>query len=191
MFYIILSAVVFVAVISIDLFACAFAYGAAKVYVPFKKILAINLIGKVIVGTGLFIGYFIGGFMPDAVGIWLGFGVLLTVGVIKVIQWLLARKKTNQSTFRSITWRESIVLGVVLSLDGLAAGIGVTLTLLSLVFVSSVLVISIITDQLIFMGAQRLGKLVTKKATLDLGWLSGFILITVSICKLFIELFTS
>ena len=190
MFYIILSAVVFVVVISIDLFACAFAYGAAKVYVPFKKILAINLIGKVIVGTGLFIGYFIGVFMPDAVGIWLGFGVLLAVGIIKVIQWLKTRKKTDKPLTRSISWRESIALGVVLSLDGLAAGIGVTLTLLSLIFVFSVLVISIITDQLIFMGAQRLGKLVTKKATLDLGWLSGVILITVSICKLFIELFT-
>ena len=184
------SAVIFVLVISIDLFACAFAYGTAGVKVSFGKILLINAIGKLIVGSGLFIGYFVGGFMPEGVGIWVGFAVLLSVGVIKLIQWLVTRGKANKAIARNITWGEAAALGIVLALDGLAAGIGTTMTLLSLLFIFSVFAISVLSDQFVFMASQRLGKSLTKKANLDLGWLSGVVLMIVSVCKLFFELFT-
>jgi len=186
--YIIISAVIFVLIVSIDLFACGFAYGANNIKVPFKKVLVINVTGKVLVGAGLFTGYFLGGLMPDEVGIWLGFSILFTLGLVKAVQWYLTRKKIN-TVARCITWREAIILGALLSFDGLAAGLGVTISDMPLSFIFIVLGLSLVTDQLVFSGSRYLGAKVTKKANLNLGWLCGVVLMTVAIIKLFIELF--
>jgi putative Mn2+ efflux pump MntP len=187
--YIVVSAVIFVLVVSIDLFACGFAYGANNIKVPFKKVLVINVTGKVLVGAGLFAGYFLGGLMADEVGIWLGFSILFTLGLIKTIQWYLTRKKINKVA-RQISWREAFVLGALLSFDGLAAGLGVTISDMPFSFIFIVLGISLISDQLVFSGSRYLGQKVTKKANLNLGWLCGVTLMTVAVCKLFFELFT-
>ena len=187
--YVVVSAVIFVLVVSIDLFACGFAYGANKIKVPFRKVLVINITGKILVGAGLFTGYFVGGLMADEVAIWLGFSILLTLGLVKTVQWYLTRKKINTAA-RQLTWREAVVLGVLLSFDGLAAGLGVTVSNMSLTFIFIVLGLSLVTDQLVFSGSRWLGQKATKKANLNIGWLCGVTLITVAVCKLFFELFT-
>jgi len=186
--YIVISAVIFVLIVSIDLFTCGFAYGANNIKVPFKKVAAINLTGKVLVGAGLFTGYFVGGFLADRVAVWLGFGILFTLGLVKSVQWYLTRKKIN-TVARQITWRESIILGALLSFDGLAAGLGVTISDMPLSFIFIVLGLSLITDQLVFSGSRYLGAKTTKKANLNVGWLCGVTLMTVAVTKLFLELF--
>jgi len=184
------AAVIFVLIVSIDLFACGLAYGASKVRVPFTKVLAINLVGKVMVGASLFAGYYLGELVPTAVGIWLGFSVLVTVGIVKVIQWYLTRNKPFTPNANGISWYEAIILGIVLSLDGDAMAFGATMTDMPMMFIFAVLGIALISDQVVFLASQYLGGKFTKKANLNLGWLSGVIIIAVATAKLFFELFT-
>ena len=178
-------------IISVDLFACGFAYGANKVVVPFPKIVVINIIGKILVGGGLVTGHFLGGLMPDSVAIWVGFAILFSLGAVKTLQWFRTRlkKQPNHTKNRTISWRESVLLGVLLSFDGLAAGIGATVSQMSVTFIVLVLGIALVMDQLVFTGAHFLGRKISKKDSHDLGYLSGLILMVVAVTKLLVELF--
>ena len=173
-------------IVSTDLFVCGFGYGTGKVHVPFRKVLLINIIGSIMIGVGLFAGYFIGNLICEAVANWVAFGVLFGLGTLKLIQWLFTRKKDSADQIRLITWRETLLLAVALSLDGLAVGIGSTVGDWGLAFIITVLAFSVITDPLVFWLGQRIGRKVAKRVRLDLSWLSGVLLIGLAVIGFFI-----
>jgi len=180
--YIIGVALIFVLVVSVDLFACALAYGTSKVHVSFFKVLVINIMGKIMITGGLVAGYFLGNVVPDVVSVWVCFAILFALGIVK----LFTKQDTDK---QSISWFEVLTLGVVLSVDGAVTAIGATMVNMPIAFIFAVLGISLVTDQAVFIGGQKLGNRITKKANLNLGWLSGVILITVAMVKLLLELF--
>jgi len=185
--YIAAVVLVFIILVSIDIFACGLAYGAGKIHVPFTKILFMNLVGKVFIGCGLFAGYYLGNLMPDVLGAVLGFAILSGLGLTKILQWYFTRRKIHNA--KHLSWWGALVLGLILSFDGVAMAIGTMMIGISLAVIFVILGIMLFTDQLVFMTSLYLGKRLTKKANLNLGWLSGVILIAVAVCKLFLELF--
>jgi len=186
--YVFASALLFVLIVSIDLFACGLAYGTTGVKVSFQKIVVINLVGKVLVGSALFAGYYLGEIIPELVGIWVGFSVLVILGLVKVIQSVF---KKNNAQILGLSWREAIVLGIVMSCDGSAMAFGTIVSDMPFAFIFVVLGMMLVTDQIVFLGANRLGFYLTQKnrtKNLNLDWLAGIILIVVAIVKLSFEL---
>jgi len=180
------AAAVFMIIVSTDLLVCAFGYGVSKIHVPFRKVMVINLIGSLMIGTGLFVGYYIGSLLDDVVANGLAFGVLFGLGLFKITGWFLNRKKATDKKMRPITWAETIVLAVVLSFDGLAIGFGATIDDFGLAFILTVLVMSLVTDMFVFALGQRIGKRITKNTKLDLSWLSGALLMMLATVGLFL-----
>jgi putative Mn2+ efflux pump MntP len=151
-------------------------------------VLCINLIGKLTVGAGLFTGYYLGIFVPENIGSFIGFLILFSLGIIKTVQWLFSSKKVGQK--KNISWSEAIILGFVLSFDGSAMAVGAMTAAMPCAFIVAVLGISVFTDQIVFVASQYIGKNLIKKANLDLGWLSGFAIMIVAVTKFALELFT-
>jgi putative Mn2+ efflux pump MntP len=148
----------------------------------------INIIGKIIIGSALFTGYYLGTLVPESVGIWLVFSILAGLGFFKIAQPLW--QKQTGGTKETIKWYEAAILGTVLSFDGVAMSIGTTVTNMPMVFIFVVLGMMLVTDQLVFMSANKLGFYLSKKKhmqKLNLDWLAGMFLILVASVKLIIE----
>lgn len=175
--YILCAALVFIVAVSADVFACGFAYGSGSLHVGFKKVMLINIIGSSMLGAGLFIGYFLSFALKDSLSMWLGLCIFTALGLGKLLQWLITRKKNKAKKIRKVTWRETILLGIMLSIDGMTAGIGASMTFLSLTFIFIVLGISLFSDVIFYMLGQQLGQKFAQKTSLDLGWLSGVVLL--------------
>ena len=172
------SALLFMLVISIDLFVCGLGFGLGKVHVSFRKVILINLIGTFMIGVGLFAGYYLRSFISESAVEWIAFSVLFGLGLYKVVQWCC--KKENTETVRPITWPEACILGIGLSLDGMAIGLGVTIGNMGMSFIVTAIVLSLVTDPLVFAIGQFVGKRLTKRARLDLSWLSGALLVMIA-----------
>ena len=180
------AAILLLLVVSIDLFVCGFGYGTSKIHVPFKKVLVINIIGSIMIGIGLFVGYWIGSQFNNGFASWLAFGILFGLGLFKFFAWLITKNKKQCRAIRLITWRETIVLGIVLAADGLVVGIGATVDSFGLAFICTVIALSLVTDHLVFWLGQSMGKKVTKRIKLDLSWLSGTLLMILAVVGIFI-----
>ena len=176
-----LGAFLIVIAISIDLFICAFAYGTSKQYIHYHKIFLLNIIGTLIIGLGLTVGALLGEIIPASITYWLSFGLLLVLGFIKLID--STRTKT---IFKELSWRQTVILALALSIDGFAVGVCTAAHEFNITLCASIVVLSFITGIFIFWAGHRLGSKIAQKTSLNLGWLSGLILIILAFCKLFI-----
>jgi len=179
---IVFTALILAAVISIDTLACGFAYGTSNTKVPLRNVLVINIICSVAVSAALFLGYLISNYISSEITMWLSVGILVLIGSYKLVQWFCS--KGTVKVPRQINWPETIILAAVLSLDGLAVGIGVSIYGVSLAFCFLVTAFSFVTDPLFFIAGHKLGEKTTKKTRLDLSWLSGVVLIMLGLIKL-------
>ena len=189
--YVLVVAIIFIAIISVDLFAGGLAYGTARVKVGFAKALVINIVGKILIGSALFAGFFFGALIPEAVAIWLSFTILFGLGLYKVLIPLLKRG-TASKTLQPISIKEAVILGAVLAFDGVAMAFGTVIVEMPIEFIFIVLGAMLVTDQVVLMGANRLGLYWSSREKLqsrNFDWVAGVILIIVAVVKLFLELY--
>jgi len=172
-------------VASLDVFALGFGYGTKKVKVPVKSISIISVISSLFLLCALLLGYFIGEWLPEDIVKWFGFGVLLTVGISRIVLWLINRKKERKE-FQIITMKELALLAIVLAIDGMAIGVGTAVGSMTLAFIFSVFAISIISDILIFKLGHITGEALSNRTVYDLGWVGGVLLVLVAVAGLFI-----
>ena len=187
--YVLTASVIFIAIISIDLFTISFAYGTSGVKMPFKRVLVINIIGKVLIGGALVAGYFLGEIIPGIISIWLGFSILFALGLFKVVQYFLTR--ASDKPLKNISFKEALVLGFVLSIDGVAVSLGTIIGGMPFYFIYIVIGVMLVTDQLVFLLGNHLGLFLKRRQkvrTMNLNWLAGVILIIVAVVKLVLEL---
>jgi len=138
------------------------------------------------IACGLVIGYYLRFIIADSVASWLGFGVFMAIGLFKFVQWLIELKKKSNKQLKIITWRESIILGVLLALDGMVAGIAAAMAYFSVAFIIIVVSVSLVTDPILFNLGQKLGQKLKQKANLNLGWLSCLIFFVLALTHIFI-----
>jgi len=182
----ILSALVLAVIVSIDTFASGFGYGASKTKVPLRHIVVIDIIGSILLGSGLLLGFLVGHLVHTDITKVLSIGILVAMGGYKILSFVVKRIKKSVDVPCEIKWTETIVLAVALSFDNMAVGIGAAIHDASLVFCIAVIVFSIATDFLFFISGHSLGEKVTKKTSLDLSWLSGVVLITAGALKIWL-----
>ena len=184
---ILVGAVLLVIAISLDVLTTGVAYGAGQINVPVINRVVIDIIGSAILGIALVLGAVIGHFIPDSVGAIAGFAILASLGVYKIIYWLVTRRREPEklNSKKTISWRETFVLAVFLAVDCAAVGIGHTIENFDIVFVLVAIALSLVADLLFFYIGLGIGKRVTRRAKFDLSWLSGVILIGISFMHLF------
>jgi len=187
--YVLWATIIFIVVVSIDLFAGGLAYGAYKVRISFLKALIINLVGKVTIGTALLSGYAFGQLVPEIVGIILCFVILTSLGIFKIVQQIVASK--HEKPLKNISWWHCVLLGLALSMDGVGMAFGTTVATMPFYFIPIVLGALLVTDQVVVQSSNALGLYLAKKErvkSVNLNIIAGVLLITVATTKLILEL---
>ena len=166
------AALIFVLIVSFDLFVFGFSYGVSKVHVPTRKVFIINILGSIIMGAGMLSGFFLGHVFQGKIAIWISFGAFLGLGLFKIIGWLASSNKES-APVKPISWTETVMLGVLLSIDEFIIGLGGAIANPGLAFILTTILLSIIAGHVVFTCGQFAGKKLTAKTQLNLSWVSG------------------
>lgn len=205
------EAFILASALSLDAFVASFAYGSKKIRIPFKSAQVINLICSSITGLSLLAGTILRQHIPGWLTVTVSFAILFVLGVVKLLDSItksIIRKYNNLSKeikfslfnfkfilnlyanpedadidgSKTLSPAEAASLAVALSIDGITVGLAAAIGNVNgpAVFISS-----LVTGMLAVLLGGFAGKHVAGKASFDLSWLSGAILITLAFSKLF------
>ena len=141
--------------ISFDSLVAFFGYGVSKINVPFKRTVIITFLNCLVLAIAILIGYLFTGILSENTTKYISFSILLFVGVLKLsIElfkiFLTQQSKKNQSMIRifnfnlffkvcldpvladinldkKLSLKESLLIGLILSIDSFGAGLGIGL----------------------------------------------------------------
>lgn len=210
MLFSIFQAFFLVLALSLDTFTAGIALGTQKIMVPFRSVLAISLTCSVSLWLAISLGGWIGNWISPRTGAVIGCIILVMMGSVRlfdgVIKELLRRCCENkegmvfyrknlkiflqvcvdsaQADFnrsQSLSVPEAISLAAVLSVDGLAAGVGAGILDVShwLIF----LIAMFINLFVVHLGC-RTGIRFSRKHEQDISWVAGALLIVLGLIKL-------
>jgi len=143
------------------------------------------LIGSVLLGSALVAGYFLSPYINETATKWAAFTLFMMIGLFKLITWYMSRGKIVKQN-RIITFKEAFVLALILSLDGIGVAFGIGLERITFLFIVIIILVSLITDILLFKLGHILGSTLAGRFRRDIGWIGGVLLIIIAIVQLFI-----
>ena len=208
--FLLLEVFILVVALAIDAFVCSFGYGANKIRIPFKSVLLINLVCTTLLAIGLVAGTFLGDCLPAAFTSWGSFLILFFLGVTKIFDSALKKlirkhnginKHFQFSLFslgfvlnvyanpeaadvdksKVLSPKESIPLAFALGLDGLSVGFGVGIAAAN---IWAIICMSLLIGIVMVIAGSWFGSQVAKSMDLDLGWLSGVILLVIALINI-------
>lgn len=202
--------IVLIIALSVDAFAASFAYGVDKVKIPPISAVIVTALSDFILIASLFIGNLFKAYIPASLTTLLSFLILFALGLIKLFDSTIKKKirenrfssRQLQLTFKNLSFiltvyaepqeanatdaevlspAEALSLGLALSLDSAAAGIGAA-SLEFPLFLTAVISfgIGILT---IFSGC-RLGSFLAAKTDFNFSVIGGILLILLALTKL-------
>jgi len=177
MYQIAVAALILLFIASIDLTAFGFSYGVIGKRIRNTHLIAISTIGTISITTSLLIAFFVGGRIPTYIAEIVSSSLFIAVGIVKFILWRVD-KGNELKEFTS--FREALLLAVMLSVDGAGVAFGIGLGV-SLWFILAISLISLFTHFLLFKTGFLFGRILQKRIKADLGWVGGVILITLGI----------
>lgn len=118
-----LNVILLIAALTTDSFVVSFSYGAQNVKMSMKMILVMNLVMSLLLAGGICTGRVMEGFFPRNIAI-AGALVLLGMGGYRIWKFLQGRRSGEEQEVQELDYFQGILLALILSLDGLAAGIG-------------------------------------------------------------------
>ena len=204
------EAILLAALVSVDAFAAAFAYGCKKTKMPPSSICVINLICVSVIATSFWLGAALLPHIPQWLADVLAFAILFAIGLTKLFDSLIKSiirkyvrtdRRIELSMFnfkfilriyadpeaadvdisKTITLKEAAVLALALSLDGFAVGFGAALA-----GINGWLVVMFtfgLGFTALFLGG-LLGQKAAHKLRLDISWLAGLVLIALAVSNL-------
>lgn len=118
--------ILLLAAVSVDAFTAGLSYGINKVKIPFGSALVMALLSGFFLFLALVAGDFINPLLPPNTVKHVSFGVLLVLGLYRLFDTLLPKtiKNVNKDDLTVLSPKEAFFLGLVLSLDNIAAGFG-------------------------------------------------------------------
>lgn len=197
--------------LSLDAFAASFVYGADHVKIPAASVCILTTLSTGILFIFLLLGKGFGLLIPERAAAIICFLLLFILGIIKLFDSTLKsmirksgiHKKKVYFSFSNLNFiltvyadpatangddisvlspSEALSLGIALSLDSAAVGIGagmMTLHLPLAIFLSAVLNMTAI------LCGSFLGRAAARRMNTDLSWLSGILLLILAFSKLF------
>ena len=194
---------VLVLALCMDTFVASMAYGANKVHITWEKIVVMNAICSGCLGIALVAGSVLDGLVPESMTRTVCFISLFLLGVVKLLDYTI-KKYINRHvslhkgiTFsfsglriivniygdpmaadwdnsKSLSWKETICLGLAMSIDSLVAG-----TMAAFVDLPALLTVGtcfVMGMALMYAGLYAGRRLIARDG-LDLSWLSGLLFI--------------
>ena len=197
---------ILVAALSLDtLFACV-AYGMKKIRVPFLSAVVMAAVGTCFLALSVTLRGVTGRFFPEQLIRYIGFAVLIVMGMINIFQsllkGLLRRDKTirfNVSEYsfvlkicldeteadidasKQLSPREAFLLALALSADSLLTGFSIKVTPACFAMLG---LFSFGMGLLAVLIGIAAGRRVSAKSGCNLSWLSGLLLIVIAFMKI-------
>lgn len=194
------------AVLSLDtLFACM-AYGIQKIKIPFRSALVMAAVGTCFLQISILARNFIGYLFPEEVIRYLGFAVLIIMGMLNIFQSLLKNIFRRDKTFRlhisdfnfvlnicidetkadldrskKLSVKEAFLLALTLSADSLLTGFSITADAVTFGLLS---LFSFCLGVLAVLAGTKIGVRLCRGKERNLSWLSGMILIGIAFFKI-------
>ncbi|MDF2594711.1 MAG: sporulation rane protein YtaF [Clostridia bacterium] len=195
----------------VDALVAGFAYGANKIKIPFLSGTVLTCISTLFLIISLSLGALIKDMIPMGLAPFICFAILIFLGVGRLFEGLIKGFLTKTASSphdieftlfdfklifnvyadatladvdhsKVLSTKESIYLGIALSLDSLAVGFGAGFTA---VHFYEVVLLSLILNALALLIGGFLGKRFADKLYTDLSWVSGIILILLAVLKLY------
>ncbi len=184
MFEYITQIILLITAVSVDSFAASLAYGIKKVDIPLSSLFILSAISGGTLALSMCAGSFICGFIPAVFTKILGAVLLFGLGFFKLFDRSCddQAKKANRNNDQLLTPAEAASLGAALSLDSIAAGLGVG-------FPTPALLAATAGSFLVSIAAILLGSYLGRKIACcsckNFCPLGGVLLILLAFCKLF------
>jgi putative sporulation protein YtaF len=206
----IVESALFVTALSTDAFIASFSYGSNKIKIPFLSVQVIAFLSTGILGISLILGVFIMPYIPHELLRLISFLILLFLGIARlmdniikiIINKYLTVKKEIKFCMRNVNFilniyanpddadtdhsktlspREALSLGIALSIDSMAAGVGAALGNINII---AVLVLSIILSNLSIKTGELIGRKISDKAPVQISWFGGVLLIILAFLRI-------
>lgn len=200
------EALLLVLSVCIDSLVASIAYGTNKIKIPITSAVIISFICSLFLGTSLFLGSLLKNIIPANLCCYLSFFILFFLGIYQlfgsifksflkkrikidkplkfklfdmnfILQVYADETKADFDNSNTLSLKESIYLATALSFDSLAVGFGSSL---SMTHYFTIIFLSFTIGILFIILGVTLGKKLVEKASFDLSWLSGAILIVLA-----------
>jgi len=184
MFEMILKMLILVTALSVDSFAVGFAYGVSKTRIPMISVTITTLISSMMLIISLLAGSFLQGLIPTSLTGIISFLTLFILGLIKLFDRCghAEANDANKDGDDLLSPSEAVSLGLALSIDSLAAGIGAGVMEVN---IPAALITSLLLGAVSILGGRKLGAVIFNRFRSNLSWVSGALLILLAIMKLF------
>lgn len=206
-----LEIIILVIALSIDAFVASLAYGADRIKIPMRSAAALSSVSTLILLISMAGGSLISTFLPPQVTAILCFALLFLLGITRFCEGLIKdilkkhsnhlkgitfkfwdfhfildvymdNTKADKDQSKVLSIKEALSLGVVLSLDGIAAGFGSGLVE---VHYLETLIIAFLVGVIAILVGSKVGEKIAETTKWDVAWLSGVTLILLAFMKLF------
>ena len=197
---------------SVDCAVTGFAYGANKTKIQLLYGLIISLLCSLALGASLILGEALSRVVPSVITLAVSSVILVIIGTYKILDSTvknILRKKNGINSYKtfslfglrvivnisgelnenkelkSLSVFGAILLAIALSLDGLGVGFGAGLLGIGTTAYIIIIAFSFITNTAFLFIGQLLGAKAASKTTINLAWISGFLLIGLAVFNLF------
>lgn len=210
MFFSLSRLIVLIVALSVDAFAASFAYGVDKVRIPPLSAVIVAALSDFILIASLFIGNLFKAYIPASLTTFLSFSILLALGTAKLFDSSIKRiirqnrfgRRQLHISFKNLSFiltvyaepqeanitdvevlspSEAISLGLALSLDSAAAGIGAASLEYPLLLTA---LVSFVIGILSVYSGCRLGRLLAARTDFNFSLISGILLVFLAFAKL-------
>lgn len=205
-----LESLLLVLSLCVDALVASFAYGTTKIKIPVVSSIILTAISTLFLMISIALGSLIQGLIKDDVAHIICFIILFLLGFLRLFEGLLKNYLNKKALSphnievtlfnfklvlnvyadvtladldhsKSLSTKEALYLGIALSLDSLIVGFGAALAPISFFEVT---LFSIIFNFLAIALGSFIGSKCAEKIDIDLSWISGLILIVLSLLKL-------
>lgn len=183
MFEMILEMLILVTALSVDSFAAGFAYGVSKTRIPMISVTITTLISSLMLIVSLLAGGFLQGLVPVSLTGIISFLILFILGLIKLFDRCghTEADNANKDGDDLLSPSEAVSLGLALSIDSLAAGIGAGVMAIN---IPAAFITSLILGAVSILSGRELGAVISGRFRSNFTWVSGVLLILLAIMKL-------
>ncbi len=184
MFEYITQIILLITAVSVDSFAASLAYGIKKVEIPLSSLFILSAISGGTLAASMCAGSFLCGLIPAALTKSLGAILLFGLGLFKLFDRSCddQAQRANRNNDKLLTPAEAASLGIALSLDSIAAGLGVGFPLYALLAATAG---SFFVSIAAILLGSYLGRKIACRSCKNFCWFGGVLLILLALCKLF------
>ena len=160
-----------------------FVYGVSRIRVPLSSVAVVTGISSLLLVISLLAGTALSSLIPESMTRYFSFLLLSVLGIVKLFDRSGHEEiqEANRNRDDLVSPGEALTLGVALSIDSLAAGIGAGI---SMAGIPAAFGASFLVGALALLLGLWLGGLISSHCRSNLCWVSGVLLILLAVMKL-------